>query len=442
MLKRLRDKGHSADEIATELRKATASATTPQDHFFASPRYTTSYKKKTEKPTPPDVHLPVGTLTASAFFVNHDLRIGWIRVAQDDRLSAAIRNEITDDPFGTVFDILLRASLKKLVFNWQPLFIFTYRFLQKTTPPYRFDRLAPTISFNLEKSERLQRSSPGEGMKGLIDSCPINLVDQRGMTRPMRIYGLAISEGTLFVLDEEHWQDTRDDSKVSQSEIPSPAETESGPSKTPFSVLSARLDDSGSIVDMLLPETYYQLMNRIWDESDRIVTSYEGQRAKRSGTDMQYIIPQHTDVDPTFDAICCAFQLTDTLADIEASLKAEGGWFCNIRLNIGISSGSGYLQQEDLTANMAFILPGGAADQADYLSTVTHGGGIWITKSAFSHLTPQQMKKITFGIHRDDKLLRNIFTQVSDLPHAPGTACLVKGIRSLSVTRIIDLEPE
>jgi class 3 adenylate cyclase len=330
--------------------------------------------------------------------------------------------------------------LKELVFNWQPLFIFTYRFLQKTAPPYRFDRLAPTISLNLEKSDRLQRSSPGEGMKGLIDSCPINLVDQQGLTQPMRIYGLAISEGTLFVLDEEHWQDTRVDSKVSQPEVTSPVKTKSGLSKTPFSVVSVRLDDSNSIVDMLLPETYYQLMKRIWDESDRIVTSYGGQRAKRSGTDVQYIIPQHTDADPAFDAICCAFELTDTLAEIEASLKAEGSWFCNIRLNIGISSGSGYLQQEDLTANMAFILPGGASDQAYYLSTIASGGGIWITKSAFSHLTSQQMKQITFGINRDDNLLRNIFTQVSDLPHTPGTPCLVKGIRSLSVTSVIALQ--
>ena len=128
------------------------------------------------------------------------------------------------------------------------------------------------------------------------------------------------------------------------------------------------------------------------------------------------------------------------MREIEDSLKADGGWFADIRLNIGISSGSDYLQQEDLTASMAFMLPGGAADQAFHLSAIAHGGAIWITKSAFGHLTHQQIKRITFGIYRDDKLIRNIFAQVADLPHAPDTPPLGRAIRSLSVTRIIDLQ--
>ncbi len=130
------------------------------------------------------------------------------------------------------------------------------------------------------------------------------------------------------------------------------------------------------------------------------------------------------------------------MGEVEASLKAEGGWFADIRLNIGISSGSDHLQHEDLTASMAFMLPGGAADQAFHLSAIAHGGAIWITKSAFGHLTPRQIQGITFGIYRDDRLIPNIFAQVSDLPHAPGTPPLGRGIRSLSVTRIIDLQAD
>jgi hypothetical protein len=125
--------------------------------------------------------------------------------------------------------------------------------------------------------------------------------------------------------------------------------------------------------------------------------------------------------------------------EIEASLKADGGWFARLRLNIGISSGSDHLQHDDLTASMAFMLPGGAADQAFHLSAIAHGGAIWITKSAFGHLTPQQIAGISFGIYRDDRLIPNIFAQVSDLPHAPDTPPLARGIRSLSVTRIIGL---
>ena len=443
MLKLLRDEGHSVETIATELREAAEGAPVAQDPPLPKPQQAgPSTEKKPERNTSPKFHLPADTITASSFLVNAGFRIGWIKVDQGDRLSRAIRNELTDDPSGTVFDIMLRASLKELVFNWQPLFSFIYRFLQETTSPDTFNRLAPTVSLNLEDAGLPEKASPDTAKRGPIDSCPIHLEDDEGRIQTMRIYGMALAEGTLFFLDQDRWQEEH---HVDMAGVPypaSPTDTDDASGKTPFSVISARLDDSRSIVDTLLPETYFQIMTRIWDESDRVLASYGGHRAKRSGTEVQYIIPRQADTDPAYDAICCAIELRDKMRELEASLKADGDWFADIRLNIGISSGRDHLQQEDLTASMAFMLPGGAADQAFHLSAIAHGGAIWITKSAFSHLNPQQMKRITFGIYRDDRLIRNIFAQVSELPHAPDTPSLGRGIRSLSVTRIIALQAD
>lgn len=441
MLKRLRDQGHSVEKIAAEMRSAaeggalTADRALPETQPAAPPP-----QGGPEHATPQQVHLPVEALAAATFFVNRDLRIGWIKADRDDRLTRAIKNELADDPTGTVFDIMLRASLKELVFNWQPLFSFAYRFLQTTTAPDTFNRLAPTISLNPVNDDHAEDGAPGEAAPGPIDSVPIRLEGDDGRLQVIRIYGIAVSEGTLFVLNEERPQKSHTGSEDSKPEALSREDADTASGKTPFSVISARLDDSRSIVDTLLPETYFQLMTRIWDESDRVLASYGGRRAKRSGTEVQYVIPRHAGTDPALDAIRCAVELRDKMREIEGSLKAEGGWFSAIRLNIGISSGKDRLQEEDPTASMAFMLPGGAADQAFHLSAIAHGGAIWITKSAFSHLTPQQIKPITFGIYRDDRLIPNIFAQVSDLPHAPDTPPLGRGIRSLSVTRIIDCQ--
>ncbi len=435
MLKRLRDAGHSVDEIANEMHEA-AEGTTPTP----APPATPSIALPSDPP--PQIRLLSESIACAAFFVDHDLRIAWIKVGQGDRLSKAIGDELADDPSGTVLDIMLRASLKEFVFDWPPLFTFTYRFLQATIPAETFNRLAPTVSLNLDQTDQQDGMPPGAELAGPIDSCPIRLEDDDGQAAILRFYGVALAEGTLFMLDEDRWQDAYPVYQLDAAESTKQTEGDAVSGKTPFSVLSARLDDSRSIVDTLLPETYFQLMTRIWDECEQVVATYGGQRAKRSGTEVQYIIPRHNGTDPAYDAICCAFELKHRVRDIEASLKAEGGWFADIRLNIGISSGSDHLQQEDLTASMAFMLPGGAADQAFHLSAIAHGGAIWITKSAFGHLSQQQMKRITFGIYRDDKLIRNIFAQVSDLPHAPDTPPLGRGIRSLSVTRIIDLQPE
>ncbi|WP_372677706.1 hypothetical protein [Desulfosarcina sp.] len=442
MLKLLRDEGHSVETIAAELREAAEGEPLTQEQPLPKLQHDApSREKEPQKATLADFRLPADTFAASAFLVNADFRIGWINVDQSDRLSRAIRNELSDDPSGTVFDIMLRASLKELVFNWQPLFSFIYRFLQETTPTDTFSRLAPTVSLNLEEAYPVNEPTSDGAKGGPIDSCPIHLENDDGRIKDMRIYGVALAEGTLFFLGQDRWREGHLIDSAGEPYPASPTDADAASGKTPFSVISARLDDSRSIVDTLLPETYFQIMTRIWDESDRVLASYGGHRAKRSGTDVQYIIPRHGDTDPAYDAICCAVELRDKMRKIEAALKADDEWFADIRLNIGISSGRDHLQEEDPTASMAFMLPGGAADQAFHLSAIAHGGAIWITKSAFSHLTPQQVKRITFGIYRDDRLIRNIFAQVSELPHAPDTPSLGRGIRSLSVTRIIALQP-
>jgi hypothetical protein len=88
------------------------------------------------------------------------------------------------------------------------------------------------------------------------------------------------------------------------------------------------------------------------------------------------------------------------------------------------------------------MLPGGAADQAYHLSAIAQGGAILITKSAFGHISLRQMERITFGIYREDRLIPKIFSQVAELPQGPDTPPLGREIRSLFVTRIVDLQAD
>ena len=441
MLKMLRDEGHSVETIASELRET--EELPPFEQAPADPH-------PLPEPPPPKersktdaslyFHLPAEAIAGSAFFVNQEMHIGWIKVAPGDRLFRAIANELDDDPSGTVFDLMLRASLKALIFDWQPLFTFTYRFLQAITPADTFERSAPLVSLHPDASDPHADEAIGHRPPPSIDSCPLRIETEDSRLQEMRFYAVALSGGALFLFEE----DNRQPLGGADAAAPAPADAaaDGTAGKTPFSVLSARLDDSRRMVDTLLPETYFQLMTRIWDETDRIVESCGGKRAKRSGTDVQYILPQHADTDPAFDAIRCAIALRDKMREIEASLKEEGGWFADIRLNIGISSGKDRLPADDLTASVAFMLPGGAADQAYHLSAIAQGGAILITKSAFGHISLRQMERITFGIYREDRLIPKIFSQVAELPQGPDTPPLGREIRSLFVTRIVDLQAD
>ena len=442
MLKMLRDEGHAVETIARKLGPAEIHRGSPQDQSASDTIPAASTEAKETKAAKRSYFsLPTGALSGSACFVNHEMSIRWVDVAPDDSLFQTIRNEMNDDPSGSVFDVLLRASLKNLIFDWQPLFSFVYRFLEDNAPSEAFKRVAPMVSFHLEELDspaislgRLHKNRP------IIDSCPIRFEDDKGRMRAMRLYALAVAEGTLFLFQEERWPNPHRGSKTPRSVSDAPPTEDSAAEKTPFSVISARLDNAQHLVDTLLPGTYYRLITRIWNEAERIAQSYGGQCSKRSGTEVQYIIPHNRGTDPAFDAIHCAIELREKVHEIEDSLKTEGALVARIRLNMGISSGKDYLPEEDFTASVAFMLPGGAADQAFYLSAMANGGRILITKSAFGHLSPHQMESITFGIYQDKRLIPNIFSQLSSLPADADTPPMAKEIRSLFVTCIIDLK--
>lgn len=440
-LRHLRDKGYSAGAIATEWQKADKRPQGKGAHtdmpVGASPHIDRLLDVDALR-----VRLPGESAMTSAFFLNKSLRIVWIEPGQDDRLVGAISSEMNNDPDGTVFSVLLRIILKDRIANWQPILTFIHAFLRRTTSPEIFKILAPKISIGLKNLD--QAKALDDGNKGVvtIDSCPLNLEDDPAGEKHRRIYGIALSEGTLFVVDKDRWPpggipDRSRESKPEQRSGSSPVCR-----KVPFSVLSARLEGSQNMADALLPKIYFQIVTMVWDEIDQLVTSHGGHRVKRGGNETQYIIPSHSGskVDPAFIAIRCAVDIRLKIKGIETSLKTSRKWVDALRLNIGISSGRDYMREGDPTACMALILPGGASDQADHLSAVSHGGAIWVAKSAFSHLTQQQVDQIKFGVFQDDKLIPNIFTSVTNCSKTNVASQTNRSIRPLSATCIIDLE--
>ncbi len=444
MLKLLRDEGHSVEAIAkelgpTETNHSPFSSQGLSEAPYASPEYP---ENKSKGPDEQLLNFPLSgsSIKGSAFFVNRDMQLGWVKVASNDGLFKIIREEMQDDPSGSVFDILLRASLKELVFNWQPLFSFIYRFLEEVTPEQIFKRGAPLVSLHIEELHQPESSFiQSQDAQPRIDSCPIEMEDEKGRMKSMRLYAMPLSEGSLFIFQEDRWsaQQSRWHAQPDGSGIRRPRGAVD--EKIPFSVISAKLDNAQRVVDTLLPEAYFQLITSVWDAVDLIAETYGGRRSKRNGTEVQYVIPQHSGTDPAFDAIRCAIEMREKVGEIEASLKAKGRWFAHIRLNIGISSGKDFLPKDDLTACMAFMLPGGAADQAFYLSTIAKGGNILITKSAFGHLSQRQRDGLTFGIYHENHLIANIFNQVSELPQTPEAPPMPKDINSLFTTCIVDL---
>jgi class 3 adenylate cyclase len=93
---------------------------------------------------------------------------------------------------------------------------------------------------------------------------------------------ITFAEGTLFLIREDRWVPMMK-ALEKKTAVHRRHRIESVDEKKAICILSARLNDSHRIADTMLPEVFFKLMNRIWDEADGVVRSLGGIRAASSG---------------------------------------------------------------------------------------------------------------------------------------------------------------
>jgi class 3 adenylate cyclase len=210
--------------------------------------------------------------------------------------------------------------------------------------------------------------------------------------------------------------------------------------KKSICVLSARLNDAHRIADTMLPEVFFKLMNRIWDESDSVVRSFGGKRADCSGAQIDYLFTKNAGRNPIFSAICCATRMNRQMLAMEEKLKAQEGWADEIRMNMGISNGTDELTAAAPGGCMESTIPGGTFDQSTHLCAIAGKGEIWITRNAVAQLPRKLVDQVVVGIDRQGRFLRNFFTRLSDLPQAAGAGRSHPDLGTLSIARILTVE--
>ena len=212
--------------------------------------------------------------------------------------------------------------------------------------------------------------------------------------------------------------------------------------KETICILSARLNDSHRIADTMLPEVFFDLMNRIGNDVDGLARSFGGRRTGLSGAQIDYMFAESVGRNPIFSAICCATRLNRQMLATEEKLKAQHGWADEIRMNIGISHGTVDLTAAAPAGYMESMVPGGASDQSSRLSAVAGKGEIWITKNAVAHLPKRLIDQVVVGVDRQERFFRNFFTRLSDLPQVTGSGQPRPNLESLSIARILSVETQ
>ena len=377
-------------------------------------------------------------IEAPSFFVDKKLSVVWMEPSGTDAFSQALALELTSTSTRNIFDLLLRPAIKDSIADWQSFFSFVYILLRRSTTKDTFDRETDFISKDHIPTTDDEAALNAVIHPFLVDSCIIG-GNEEDAKSPLRIFGLEFKEGTLFLLRRDLWH-----AAVSADVETDTSVRDIGPidEKKAICILSARLNDSHRIADTMLPEIFFKLMHRIWDEGDSVVRSFGGKRAGCSGAQIDYLFTESAGRNPIFSAICCATRMNRQMQAMEEELKDQEGWADEIRMNMGISHGSDEVTTPDPTGCMESMVPGGTFDQSSRLSAIAGKGEIWITKNAVAQLPKKLIDQVVVGIDRQGRFFRNFFTRLSDLPQGAEQGQSRSDLGTLTVARILTIEKQ
>lgn len=217
------------------------------------------------------------------------------------------------------------------------------------------------------------------------------------------------------------------------------------PAITQLAVMVTDLQDSAKICSELPPHEYFELINQIWATMGPIFRKYYGVHGKHVGDGMVYYFFPQPDGSYMFNALLCAQEVKFAMRQISKQWQMRKGWLTELYLNTGLSEGQEWLGTFQAPANVEFTVLGGTVNQASHLSEIARCGEIWATKNFISQLTPDERRRVRFGIHRKNEEGRAMFvastyTQAGGLTHISlDQSEKMKEISSLPITEILEV---
>ncbi|HEY0822752.1 MAG TPA: adenylate/guanylate cyclase domain-containing protein, partial [Ramlibacter sp.] len=237
---------------------------------------------------------------------------------------------------------------------------------------------------------RLQRlfddarpSEPGLVMQAAIPA-------QAGL--PARwVYAVHFREGVLFAFAPQ---------QPGQTLAAPVAAPRSAPVVTPVAVLVGTLQDASGLWVKLTAQEYFELLNEIWAELDRIFRRNRGRAGAQGGEVLVcYFLPQ-ADSSYLWNALAAAHQTRDAMRQVSHRWQVRKGWDVELCINTGIDEGQEWMGVVGATGEGALRVVGDTADHAEQLSRVSRMGAILVTRSLLGKLPAGDRHGLKFGVPR------------------------------------------
>ena len=212
------------------------------------------------------------------------------------------------------------------------------------------------------------------------------------------------------------------------------------PILTPVAVLVSTLQDAGELWLQLPAGEYFELVNEVWLELDRIFRRHGGRHGKHPGEGMVCHFLPHTSGSYLGSALGAAHQAREAMRQISSRWQARKGWDFELCMNTGVDEGQEWLGALRLSEPLELTVVGGAADHAAQLSRSARGGAVWITRNLVGKLSPDERRGLTFGVPRADRRVLSSFARLADLAATNGSPAVPAALAELPITELLDLE--
>ena len=428
-IQRLKREGWSIARIAEHLQAHPPGQAPAQAPVPAAPQPAPAYAAPTtavaDAPRGPQLQpalsLPPAHLAHPAYLVNDSFRIVWANEqARADTVSPlAHRSNIEGS---SIFGQLLAVDDAR---GREAILRFHLDVAQARTAGggTLFRDLAPHDAARLQRLlDDAKAGEPGLVMQAAIPA---------GGGLPARtLFAVQFREGVLFAYAPQ------------QAGLAAPAALPRlAPSVTPVAVLVSTLQDAGGLWVKLSAQEYFELLNEVWAELDRIFRRHKGRPGPQGGEVLVcYFLPQ-ADSSHLWNALAAAHQTRDAMRQVSHRWQVRKGWDVELCMNIGIDEGQEWMGVVGATGEGALRVVGGTADHAEQLSRVSRMGAILVTRSLLGRLSGDDRQRLTFGVPRlegtrGDAPVLFTFARLADLA-AP--AAVPARFADLAVAELLDL---
>jgi class 3 adenylate cyclase len=212
------------------------------------------------------------------------------------------------------------------------------------------------------------------------------------------------------------------------------------PVLTPVAVLVATLQDANGLWVRLTAQEYFELLNEIWTELDRIFRRHHGVRGTQTGEVLVcYFLPAEGQ-SYLWNALAAAQQTRDAMRQVSRRWHLRKSWDIELVMNVGIDEGQEWMGGVGSAALGAVRVLGDAPDRAEQLARSARMGAVLLTRSLVGKLAAEDLQRATYGVPSQDGSEARVLFTFARLEDIASPSTVPARFADLAVAELLDLK--